>query len=59
MKEAGINLVHKELGHSDLVTTLEYYAAAVERAKVREMINGRHFDFIPSSMPEKTKRLFV
>ncbi len=26
------------------------YAAAVEGAKVREMINDRHFDFIPGSI---------
>lgn len=50
MKGAGINVVQTALGHSDPVTTLKYYAAAVEKAKVREMINDRHFDFIPSSV---------
>jgi len=32
------------------VTTLKYYAAAVEKTKVREMINDRHFDFIPAGI---------
>jgi site-specific recombinase XerD len=50
MKGAGINVVQTALGHSDPVTTLKYYAAAVEKAKVREMINDRHFDFIPSAV---------
>ncbi len=49
MKGAGINVVQTALGHSDAVTTLKYYAAAVEKAKVREMINDRHFDFMPQS----------
>ncbi len=47
MKGAGINVVQTALGHSDPVTTLKYYAAAVEKSKVREMINDSHFDFIP------------
>ncbi|MCL5423364.1 MAG: tyrosine-type recombinase/integrase [Nitrospirae bacterium] len=50
MKGAGINVVQTALGHADPVTTLKYYAAAVEGAKVREMINDRHFDFIPDSV---------
>jgi len=50
MKGAGINVVQTALGHSDAVTTLKYYAAAVEKAKVREMINDRHFDFMPQSV---------
>ena len=50
MKGAGINVVQTALGHSDPVTTLKYYAATVEKAKVREMINDRHFDFIPKSV---------
>ncbi|MGO9531085.1 MAG: tyrosine-type recombinase/integrase [Syntrophobacteraceae bacterium] len=50
MRGAGINVVQTALGHSDPVTTLKYYAAAVEKAKVREMINDRHFDFIPGSV---------
>ena len=50
MKGADINVVQTALGHSDPVTTLKYYAAAVEGAKVREMINDRHFDFIPGSI---------
>lgn len=49
MKGAGINVVQTALGHSDAVTTLKYYAAAVEKSKVREMINDKHFDFIPKS----------
>lgn len=49
MKGAGINVVQTALGHSDPVTTLKYYAATVEKAKVREMINDKHFDFIPKS----------
>jgi site-specific recombinase XerD len=53
MRGAGINVVQTALGHSDPVTTLKYYTAAVEGAKVREMINDRHFDFIPSSMLER------
>lgn len=47
MKGAGINVVQTALGHSDAVTTLKYYAGAVNKAKVREMINDRYFDFIP------------
>jgi integrase/recombinase XerD len=50
MRGAGINVVQTALGHADPVTTLKYYAAAVEKAKVREMINDRHFDFIPTSV---------
>lgn len=53
MKGAGINVVQTALGHSDAVTTLKYYAASVEKAKVREMINDRHFDFIPRSALER------
>lgn len=49
MKGAGINVVQTALGHSDPVTTLKYYAATVEKAKVREMINDKHFDFIPKT----------
>jgi integrase/recombinase XerD len=49
MKGAGINVVQTALGHSDPVTTLKYYAAAVEKSKVREMINDKYFDFIPST----------
>ena len=48
MKGAGINVVQTALGHADAVTTLKYYAATVEKTKVKEMINDRHFDFIPS-----------
>jgi integrase/recombinase XerD len=48
MRGAGINVVQTALGHSDPVTTLKYYAAAVEKSKVKAMINDRHFDFIPS-----------
>ena len=50
MKGAGINVVQTALGHSDPVTTLKYYAATVEIAKVREMINDKHFDFIRSQV---------
>jgi site-specific recombinase XerD len=50
MKGAGINVVQTALGHSDAVTTLKYYAAAVEGIKVKEMIDDRHFDFIPRSV---------
>jgi hypothetical protein len=35
------------LGHSDPITTLKYYSGAVDKVKVKEMINDRHFDFIP------------
>jgi len=49
MKGAGINVVQTSLGHPDPVTTLKYYAVAVEKSKVREMINDSHFDFIPKS----------
>lgn len=35
MRGAGINVVQTALGHADPVTTLKYYAAAVEAAKVR------------------------
>jgi integrase/recombinase XerC len=47
MRGAGINVVQTALGHSDPVTTLKYYAAAVEKSKVKAMINDRHYDFIP------------
>lgn len=39
--------VQAALGHSDPMTTLRYYSGAVEKAKVKEMINDRYFDFIP------------
>lgn len=41
--------VQAALGHSDPMTTLRYYSGAVEKAKVKEMINDSHFDFIPES----------
>jgi site-specific recombinase XerD len=53
MKGAGINVVQTALGHSDPVTTLKYYAAAVEKAKVKEMINDQHFDFIPGLLSQR------
>ena len=56
MRGAGINVVQTALGHADPVTTLKYYAAAVEKAKVKEMINDRHFDFIPGSVLEVSPR---
>jgi len=49
MKGAGINVVQSALGHSDAVTTLKYYAGAVDKFKVKEMINDNHFAFIPQS----------
>lgn len=49
MKGAGINVVQSALGHSDAVTTLKYYAGAVDKFKVKEMINDNHFSFIPQS----------
>lgn len=50
MKGVCINVVQTALEHSDAVTTLKYYAAAVGKAKVKEMINDRHFDFMHSSV---------
>lgn len=47
MRGAGINVVQTALGHSDAVTTLKYYAGAVNKVKVKEMINDKYFDFIP------------
>jgi hypothetical protein len=44
--------VQTALGHSDPVTTLKYYAAAVEKSKVKAMINDRQYDFIPHSALE-------
>jgi integrase len=52
MKGAGINVVQTALGHADAVTTLKYYAGAVNKIKVREMINDSHFDFIPKAALE-------
>lgn len=49
LKGAGINVVQAALGHADPITTLKYYSGAVEQAKVKEMINDRHFDFILES----------
>lgn len=45
--------VQAALGHSDPMTTLKYYSGAVEKVKVKEMINDRHFDFIPKMALEK------
>jgi site-specific recombinase XerD len=50
IRGAGINVVQSALGHSDPITTFKYYSGAVEKVKVKEMINDRHFDFIPRSM---------
>jgi site-specific recombinase XerD len=47
MRGAGINVVQTALGHSDAVTTLKYYAGAVNKVKVKEMINDKYFDFMP------------
>jgi|WetSurMetagenome_2_1015567.scaffolds.fasta_scaffold00416_6 site-specific recombinase XerD len=55
-KGAGINVVQTALGHSDPVTTLKYYAAAVEGVKVKEMINDTHFDFIPDSICKRSTK---
>jgi len=55
MRGAGINVVQTALGHSDAVTTLKYYAGAVNKEKVREMINDSHFDFIPKAALEQEK----
>ena len=49
MKGAGINVVQSALGHSDPVTTLKFYSGAVEKVKVKEMLNDKKFDFIPDS----------
>lgn len=49
MRGAGINVVQAALGHADPITTLKYYSGAVEKVKVKEMINDAHFDFIPQS----------
>jgi len=46
---AGINVVQAALGHADPITTLKYYSGAVDKLKVKEMINDKHFDFIPES----------
>lgn len=46
MRGAGINVVQTALGHADAITTLKYYAGAVNKVKVREMINDNHFNFI-------------
>lgn len=48
-KGAGITVVQGALGHSNAVTTLKYYAGAVNKVKIKEMINDKHFDFIPES----------
>lgn len=53
MRGAGINVVQAALGHSDPMTTLRFYSGAVEKVKVKEMINDKHFDFIPESKLEK------
>jgi len=49
MRGAGINVVQSALGHSDPITTLKYYSGAVDKVKVKEMINDKHFNFIPES----------
>lgn len=49
MRGAGINVVQSALGHADPITTLKYYSGAVDKIKVKEMINDSHFDFIPES----------
>ncbi len=49
MKGAGINVVQTALGHSDAVTTLKYYAGAVNKAKVKEMIKDEYFNPIPEA----------
>lgn len=46
---AGINVVQAALGHADPITTLKYYSGAVDKIKVKEMINDKHFDFIPEA----------
>lgn len=49
MNGAGINVVQTALGHSDAVTTLKYYAGAVNKVKVREMIKDEYFNPIPEA----------
>jgi len=53
---AALPTVQAALGHSDPMTTLKYYSGAVEKVKVKEMINDRHFDFIPKMALEKINR---
>jgi site-specific recombinase XerD len=50
LRGAGINVVQTAMGHSDPVTTLKYYAATVEKAKVRAMINDTRYDFLPEAL---------
>lgn len=45
-------MVQAALGHADPITTLKFYPGAVEKVKVRKMINDKHFDFIPKSKIE-------
>ncbi len=54
LRGAGINVVQTAMGHSDPVTTLKYYAATVEKAKVRAMINDCRYDFLPRDLIKQT-----
>lgn len=53
LRGVGLPVVQAALGHSDPMTTLKYYSGAVEKVKVKEMINDKHFDFIPKAALEK------
>ncbi|MFZ2975910.1 MAG: tyrosine-type recombinase/integrase [Candidatus Moraniibacteriota bacterium] len=53
LRGVGLPVVQAALGHSDPMTTLKYYSGAVEKVKVKEMINDKHFDFIPKAILER------
>lgn len=53
LRGVGLPVVQAALGHSDPMTTLKYYSGAVEKVKVKEMINDKHFDFIPKATLER------
>ena len=53
LRGVGLPVVQAALGHSDPMTTLKYYSGAAEKVKVKEMINDKHFDFIPKAALER------
>jgi integrase/recombinase XerD len=51
-----INVVQFMLGHSSLETTMKYYIGNIEKAKAREYIQDKYYNFIPKMALEKHKQ---
>lgn len=49
-KGAQFNEIQALLGHTRLETTVKYYIGAVEKQRVKQMMQDKYYDFIPESV---------